>query len=246
MNEGFDKLIEIGAQKIHEATHIARAHVQAILDENFEHLNSIQFSGFISILEREYNIDLSELRHDGMTYFNAKTPEVKVDNKVKVFVHSKKKGNLNILYLVIGVLVFIVFTFMSQSTNSSENSDVVIVDNSAIDSAQTYISSDINNTVVEQEQEIQLLKITATNEVWLGYIDLDTSDKKQTTITNEFTLDPSKNWLLVFGHGQINIEVNGDVQEYTSSRTARFSYINGELKKIRLDEFKRLNRGSAW
>ena len=51
MNEGFDKLKSIGAQKIHEATHIARAQIQALLHERSEDMNKSQFIGFISILE---------------------------------------------------------------------------------------------------------------------------------------------------------------------------------------------------
>lgn len=256
MNEGFDKLIEIGAQRIHERTHIAKAHIQAILDENFENLNSIQFLGFISILQREYNIDLSELKHDGMMYFNSKVPEVKVDSTVKVFVPRKNKVNKNLIYLIAAVFIIVFFSILSSS---SEESDAVIIDNSAINAAHGTLSQVAVNTaneeqikeeeaikVQEQEKEAATFKIIPASEVWIGYINLNTYDKKQSTITDEFVLDPTQNWLIALGHGQISIEVNGEVQTFSTSRTIRFSYINGVLKKIRLDEFKRLNRGGTW
>ena len=43
MSEGFDKLKDIGAQKIHESTHISRKYIQDILQEDFSGMNRIQF-----------------------------------------------------------------------------------------------------------------------------------------------------------------------------------------------------------
>lgn len=52
VNEGFEKLGTIGAQKINEKTHISKYHVQALLHNNFDDMTKIQFLGFVSILER--------------------------------------------------------------------------------------------------------------------------------------------------------------------------------------------------
>ena len=62
MSSGLEKLRSIGAQKIHEQTHIARQHAQALLHESFDDMSRIHFLGFISILEREYSVDLSDLK----------------------------------------------------------------------------------------------------------------------------------------------------------------------------------------
>ena len=62
MSEDFEKLKKIGVQRIHEATHISRIHAQAILNCSFEDMTKIQLNGFISILQREYSLDLSDLR----------------------------------------------------------------------------------------------------------------------------------------------------------------------------------------
>ena len=58
---GLEKLREIGTHKIFERTHIAKKFVEDILNENFSSMNRVQFAGFLSILEREYNLDLHEL-----------------------------------------------------------------------------------------------------------------------------------------------------------------------------------------
>ena len=283
MNEGFAKLKDIGAQKIHETTHIARLHVQALLDENFENLNSIQFLGFISILEREYGIDLSELKNNGLTYFDENIVEVKEEKKVKVFIPHKKKGTLTFFYIAIAAMVFIAFSYLNIFSTNCEVPDIIKVDNSAIESATSNLSietvdiktDDIEGSAIKEEvnldnsiesnqadkvtkqkakvkevkkasDEIVSFKIIPTLEVWLGYIELGTHKKNQKTFTDELVLDTSKDWILAFGHGHISIEVNGIIKKFKNPKNIRFSYINGELKEIDLEEFKDLNKGSRW
>lgn len=268
MSENIEKLKDIGVQKIHEATHIARKHVQALLNENFEDMNSIQFLGFISILEREFNLNLNNLKSNGISYFSKQIPEIIEERKVNVFATPKKKRTYTLLYIIIGVLVFVVFSFLNIQSMKDESSNVIIVDNSAIQSAKNNISADANesaddtnSSLINEEQETiepkesiepqeqntnNSFKIISKNKVWLGYIDLDTHKKNQTTFSGEFSLDPSKNWLLAFGHGHISIEINEAVKKFSNPKNVRFSYINTELKEINFTEFKSLNRGSEW
>ena len=96
MSDGLDKLKAIGAQKIHEKTHIARIHVQAILHNSFEGITKIQFLGFISILEREYSVKLDELKARGLEYFGGETSQESDDIEPHVFVTPKKKKSFKI------------------------------------------------------------------------------------------------------------------------------------------------------
>ncbi|MCF6309345.1 MAG: hypothetical protein L3J19_02560 [Sulfurimonas sp.] len=277
MSEGFDKLKDIGAQKIHEATHISRAHVQAFLHESFDDMNKIQFLGFISILEREYGVNLDEVKSKGLEYFDEKTLETQEDRAVDVFVPSKKKRNLALLYMTIAIVIFFAFSYLNIFSTNYEISDVVTIDNSAIESAKNNLliavaeikTDDINGSgikkielkevnldnssgsqqveeVKKESDEIVSFKIIPTNEVWLGYIDLATYEKGQKLFMDEFSLDPNKDWLLTFGHGYISIEVNGIIKKFKNPKNVRFSYINGELKEINIEEFKVLNKGSRW
>ena len=63
-------------------------------------------------------------------------------------------------------------------------------------------------------------------------------------IKKSFDLDDKKNWLLLFGHSQVNIKLDDKLQE--QSNTIRYSYIDGKLTPITLEEFKKLNKGSKW
>jgi len=51
---------------------------------------------------------------------------------------------------------------------------------------------------------------------------------------------------LVCGHGDLNIEVNSEIEEFKTKKNLRFSYIDGVLKMLTYSEFKELNRGKEW
>lgn len=193
MSEGFNKLKSIGAQKIHEATHIARMHVQGILHESFEGMSSVQLSGFISILEREYSVDLSDLRESGRKYFEKNAPAIKKAKMDKVFMSHKKKRDFTMLYIILGMAIFVFFAFYTIEPSESEVSKI---DNSTINSAQNNISvaesnlsesnisifennisiSDINSSIDESNASTNLLDESDKN---------SSADNINSTTTNQ-------------------------------------------------------------
>ena len=287
MSKDFEKLKSIGIQKIYESTHISRAHIKSIFDENFENMSSVQIFGFISILEREYNLDLSELKEIAKEHFKNNLQNFEKVNKTKLFTTEKKKIDSKLVYIAL-VIVFGLFTIFIL--NPSQKKEISSLDNSTIESASTTIlenANELNSSTLETNttlqnmidvQEVQsnealkylpdenittpateeinkekteptpetALKITPKSKVWLGYIDMRDNVKHQSVFSDEFTLDASKDWLLSFGHGHINIYINGVVKEFTNPKNIRFSYIDAELKEISYEEFKTLNKGSGW
>jgi len=117
MDDGLNVLKELGAQRIHKDTHISKEYVQAIIHENFDGLNSVQFIGFISILEREYNVDLAELKAKGVLYFEEMTP-IDAEPK-KVFVAPKRKISYAKVYFTLGVVIFLSFVYYTYIYLSS-------------------------------------------------------------------------------------------------------------------------------
>ena len=248
MSDGFDKLKSIGAQKIHEQTHIARHHMQALLHETFDDMNKIQFLGFISILEREYSVDLSELKANAEEFYAEET--TKVQQETKVFVEPKKKKNLTLIYIAVVVLIFVIavsFT-LDESSNASIKVKEHSIDNSAIENAKDNMSQNASMPVVETEpvEIVKSFKFISKSELWLGYIDLETYKKDQKLFKGEFALDPKKDWLLSLGHGYIKVEIDGVVTEFKEKLNMRLLYKDSKLSRINLREFKELNRGDRW
>ena len=265
MIDDFDKLRALGAQKIHEATHISRSHVQSVLHGDFDGMTKIQLLGFISIFEREYHMDLSGLRQRALDYFDDTENDPTIASKqTHVFQNPKNKTKLSIIYLSIAIAIFVAFMLVDTDSTKEEDKHVITIDNSAIESAKSNIittkeelvENNVTQAVTPIKQEVEVkeeksddvvsFKIIPKVKVWLGYVDLSTHKKYQKTFEKELVLDPLKNWLLAFGHGHIDVEINGVVKKYTIKKNVRFSYIDGELKEVGLEEFKRLNKGSRW
>ena len=271
MSDGLSKLKNIGAQKIHERTHIARQHVQAVLHESFDDMTKIQLLGFISILEREYSVDLSGLKEKAKDFY-PKDIEVK-DEDAKFFVTPKKKKNYTFLYILLALIIFgvaVSFT-LDMSAEVSKKTDTHLIDNSAIENAKESISQNATievadvaivdkNTslseVVEKEPELKpevepievtkSFKIIPKSELWIGYIDLSNHKKYQKLFKDELEIDPNKNWILTLGHGYVKVEINGEVTEFNDKLNIRLLYKDAKLSKISFKEFKELNRGKKW
>ena len=272
MNEDLEKLRSIGARKIHEQTHIAQKHVQAILHETFDGMQRVQLMGFISILEREYAIDLHPLRQRAQEYFQIEAkehPPQEPSYKKELLVSSKplKKSTLlsaiaALLLLGVGAVLFFGDTQESPIDKNlqpaQQETDTVTSpkrsnESEALEPKQqtaTTIESKVHNDAVQKEQKKESLpqtfRIIPKSKVWVGYIDLSTGKKYQKIINEPLELNATKDYLLTFGHGYIDIDVNGKLQEYKDPKNIKFLYQNGQLREIDTQEFKRYNKGKLW
>lgn len=272
MSEGFAKLQELGAQKISEYTHISKPHVQALIQENFKALSRVQFLGFISIIERDYHIDLSELKEKGLKFYG----ESAASTSASVFMEKRSKKSSKGIYILIAFIIFILGIYYSVGSDTSEMDINVtqvesvtqeieaLVENNVSDinvssfdvnlSLQTGEEMDENETLLNEEKlplvslhkGEKSLKIIANKKLWFGYIELDTENKNQKVFSGDLDLDASKNWLLLFGHNNVEVEINGQKQEFEKNKNVQFLFKDGALTQISLDEFKKLNKGEKW
>ncbi len=68
--EGINKLREIGLKEVSEKTFINLENLNYLLDRKFDKLNKTKAFGFIYILERDFKVDLSELKKEYLAYQN--------------------------------------------------------------------------------------------------------------------------------------------------------------------------------
>ena len=274
MSEDYDKLKAIGTQKIHEVTHISRSHIQAVLHKTYDDMTKIQFSGFISILEREYSLDLSELREGGLAYFDEIA--LQANESHDLFTPSKQKSRNALYYIFITIVIFVAVVYFSIDSSSKASVKSQDVDESLIVSAQETIQVAQEEKVIEEKKEvieekidIPEVKVEVVKEktepvksvkvveiksfiikpkanLWLSYKDLDTGKNHQTTTRKELKLDPKKTWLLTFGHGYLNIKIDGKTTKYSDKNTIRFVYKDGVMNKIDYQKFQELNAGGKW
>ena len=260
MNDELERLKSLGAQKIYEDTHIQVLHIKSILEHNFASLKRVQFLGFISILENEYHLNLSDLQESGLAYFDEENAS-NLEERLSVI--PKKKKKINIFYPLVAIAIVVVvyqFGYFGENKPTENKVDNVLIDKMQAKIKSIEIVKELNTTkennitdtkfeVIEvPEVVVKSFKIFTKSKVWVGYIDVETNKKKHKTFRGEIDLDPNKKWLLLFGHGHnIDMFVNGELVKLRSRYyDIRFLYENSTVKMISLEEFKRLNRGRKW
>jgi len=253
MNEnvdGFEELKEVGAQRLHEDTHIPKEYTKGLVSADFANMNKIQFIGFISIIEREYGLDLDTLKQKGLDYFEENAQEYTIANKL--FVAPKKKKSLTKYYILAALIVFGAVMFLNMTPSLQTQNVSSPVDNTSIHNATKSIAPKIEEVMLKEEQKREEKRLAATFKIlpktilWVGYIDLNTGKKSQKTFEDELALDPHGHWLLTLGHGNVDFDVSGKLIQYQTSRNLRFEYKDGVLKKIKTAEFMQLNKGEKW
>ena len=265
---GLEKLQDVGAHKIFETTHIAKKFVEDILNQKFSTMNKIQFAGFLSILEREYNIDLHELHEAYLESQNAhnvdgKEPFIVSEQDDEQGAPTTKYGYAVVGLLVLGAL-FMLFKPSLSVKDDKISSPVTVqespikteLNNSTIEEAKLNLTT-LDETAVAQESKAKKevivepvhtskFEVAPRSKLWIGIVDLETFKRSQKMSADSFELDPDKEWLLVMGHGYVNFEVNGEEQKYKDENKVWFAYENGSLSKLSRAEFKEKNRGKAW
>ena len=267
MSDALKKLKDLGAQKIYEDTHIPTGHVQAVLNENYDGLTRVQYFGFLSILEREYGIDLSEERARAAAHYEEQSSaEALADDGI--FVVPQKAKKFTLFYVILALIVFLGALYYTLGVANNTNTDKLNAVKNDTAQQQTIESTTIQKGESDKENaaemnttlpvsettvaqvtkavEVEPLEILPKSKVWLGYIDVATDKKRQKTFSDEFDLNGSKEWLLLFGHGYVDVIAGGEKYHFSEKNGLRLHYQSGMLEKISLQEFKKLNRGRKW
>lgn len=89
-------------------------------------------------------------------------------------------------------------------------------------------------------------KIEPKNRLWIGKIDVETKSKESLITTSEYTLDVEDDTLIITGHGDLSISIDGNVTNYQELDPLRFHLSKDGARLITFDEFKKLNGGNSW
>ncbi len=264
---GLEKLREIGTHKIFERTHIAKKFVEDILNENFSSMNRVQFAGFLSILEREYNLDLHELSEAYHAQFNTEPSSSEEPFVVSEHNSDHKKGKSPYIAaaVIIAALLVVVFNYSSsrdEKLPDSKPAEIPLkpvqkeLNNTAIEEAKLNLSNlekesvepEVERVESERTEPVHAAKfeVIPRSKLWIGIVDLETFKRTQKLTSSPFELDADREWLLVMGHGYVNFDVNGEEITFKDEKKVWFAYENGSLTKLSRSEFKEKNRGKAW
>lgn len=261
LEETLKDLNELGAQYIHEKTHISLFAINAILRQDFTAIHPIQYSGFLNIIEAELHMNMEPLRTALKEHNNEHNISAEQE-QLFVYPPAVEKNKKVLFGLIAAVVIAFLLIF---SLSDSDESVEVVETSSAVTVASESIEknkSDTGDTVVEENtiarfnpKEANADSFEADHpfvlfpkgDLWIGTIDIDTKTKKDTITNKPYALDENVNMLISLGHGQVRIVLNGEtLVDSNSTRRLRYLYKDGKLTRIMLSEFKELNDGNSW
>jgi hypothetical protein len=170
MSEAVERLKEIGAQRVYEDTHIPAEHVQAILYESFEGLSKLQFLGFVSIMEREYGYDLSELRTKGIAYFDEKESQAAPKINENIFRAPPPKKSYAALYIFLALFVLGLAIFYTVQSSKSDGKDLLK-------------ESEVTTEIVEEPTVVQKSIVTEQEHLDTNETNATSQDKNESIVT---------------------------------------------------------------
>jgi len=225
--KSFEDLQELGANSIHERTHIARAKLEQLLHKSFDGLNRVQFMGFTSILEREYGVNLESLRSEYDAYVGLH-PDMAIA-KPSVVLQASSNSRIFWIFGTIGaIIVLMIMGSMMQGELSvapkeevmelnSAAIEVVDANSSEMNASDVNVTNELNSTegnttqlTQEQNKSVVLdtpsqvvnfgnvLSIKPSSKVWVGMMDLATGEKTQKITKEPIIIDNTKKLAFYF------------------------------------------------
>lgn len=263
----FEDLQALGTEKIHERTHISRDKVELVLTKSYGEVGRVQFMGYISILEREYGIDLNDIKEEYTEFSQNHAPLLAPKQSVILQSVSNSKPKWVMAGIVL-ILILMGAGYFLQGKMSTEPHEEVMklttLGADVVDEMKDVNLSEANETnitssaplAVEANRTIPSVSVPIASgkgltvrpayKVWYGMIDMATGERVQNITAEPIIIDTTKNWLIFLGHGRVEIDSPAGKTVLKEKETVRFICENGALKQITKDEFIERNGGKNW
>lgn len=270
----FEDLQALGIEKVHEQTHISRDKLELVMGKAYGEIGRVQFMGYISILEREYGIDLNEIKEEYKAFYNDNAYMLAPKPSVILQANSNSKpkwvvagiGLIALLivggYILQGKLTTAPQEDVMHLTTAAvevvdQNSDANVSDLNetntsvapvAVPEVAPVLAPDMNKSVKPAKTLVLVkeLSILPKYKVWYGIIDVASGEKTQGVTKDPITIDTAKNLLIVMGHGRVEIAYPDGKTQLDDRNTVYFASEQGAMKQITHKEFLERNGGKNW
>lgn len=254
-----EKLKKIGLHEINAKTKIATKRLDDIFECRFDDIDRIRVKGFLYILQREYNIDMSEWLEKYDEYYREKEElnkenkdvESKPDNVnisfIDTTVENKTYKKLLIVFIVLLALFILYFIYNNSSSDDKQTNEV---DKYEI-STNANIASPASTIEPKEEEIIISSNATMTNEegsdIIEGQSQSNNKDDNIESIDNSSLIDSSNNTDII-GVEEVIITPKSplwvgiiDLQTYKKKQVSISDAFN-----IKLDDSKIIRTGHGY
>lgn len=264
-----ERLKQIGTAKISERTHIRADMINAILNKEFDKVHAVKARGFITILEREFGIDLDDWLLEFAAY-----KQTHADTKSQgIFVVAPAKDHsfkpslkiisiVCVIVIAMGLLLYaLYFTFTTSSAQDISNKNTQTAPlfdpnttNQVTDTNTTPSVVEVNTTVPSTMPSVESNTTSAAptpasfsaatlipeKKLWLSIIDLNNGHYEEKILKDTLEFDSKKHLLVFTGHGELSLtSLDGNITPATK-KPCRFEIKEGHVKLITSSEYKSL------
>ncbi len=190
-------LEENSIKGISKRTNISEDNIEALLAKDFNKLKKVKTLGFISIIEREYKADLSDLREESLAHYLDVNGEESISLGLPIMEEKKGTSKLFII-LVLGLLGYASWYFFTQFDQKQlsdllpfieDNNDQAVIlkeasnnENLSIENAIIPIKKNrvpVQKIVVEEKIETEIAQTIEENNV--SEIKIKTTSQEEIT-----------------------------------------------------------------
>jgi len=276
VDNNFDLLKKLDNDELYNKTYITIDNLEAIKNKKFQAFSRFKLMGFIDILSKRLELDLSELKKEAEDYFDSVEPVVQEEpmNNPIILNDRNKRMVFGLVATIIGILIVVFLYFRLSSDKDKELTDIEVSPPSSVvvtppieqiieNNISVEENSTENNSSFEASKSIEpaiekkkkkavagnyseIIKIVPTKKVWIGIINLDTKEKKEHVTSDELVIDTSINQIIVINGAYLSLIVGNEEKRYDFDGRVRFICKDGKIKEIKFAEFKALNDGKAW
>jgi hypothetical protein len=152
-------LEENSIKNISKKTKISEENLENLLAANFDPLKKIKVLGFISILEREYDADLSGLKEEALAFYSG----VKQENSFTVGLpmHDEKRGRSKLfLFLILALLAYASWYFFTQFDKKHLSGLIPFIDEQRI---ENFITANEENKKEISLEDLSIASIVVND-----------------------------------------------------------------------------------
>lgn len=151
----FEDLKAIGIQQISEKTKITQTKIKQIFNKEFENLERVSTTGFIKLIEKEFNANLSDWLDEYNRFLESK--KEKIEEKPLFTWNTKKSSPLKRILLTLILLIIIIATIFvylkstNQTLESLKERIFKLIQEESQTLKQNQIQPETNETKVTSE-----------------------------------------------------------------------------------------------
>ena len=185
---GFLKSLDIS--EISNRTFIHEEELKKFLSGDFEGINKTKAMGFIQIIQREYHIDLSDLKDKYISYLDEHKSDIK-EPKASLIMEEvqseeRKKGFFSLLFLIIaiGAIAYLVDKYdLLNFTNPNDIKTAEVLNKEEVKDVK------LNLEKLSQPQKPEIVKEQKKEEKVVASESTDTQAKEDTNTNEDLSLN---------------------------------------------------------